>query len=472
LQDLSPESVTKSAQQRILTWRDSPATFATETLGITLADWQAETLEALNTHDRLAIRSGHGVGKSTLMSVVILWWLCTRYPAKVACTAPTAHQLQDVLWAELGLWHRKLPDFLREQFRLTSERFSMVGHEETSFAVARSSNPDKPETFQGFHSENMLFLCDEASGIEDIIFEVGSGAMSTPGAKTVMVGNPNRPSGYFYEAFTKQRKHWWTKKVSCLDVEGTPYASASYPREMAEKYGLDSNVYRVRVLGEFPTEEDDVLIPLSLVEAAHDRDVAQVEIRPVWGLDVARFGNCRTALAKRRGNVLLEPIKSWRKRDLMEVSGLVLAEYEDTPSDERPVEILIDSVGLGAGVVDRCRELGLPVRGINVGETPSGRQRFNRLRDELWWKTREWFEARDCKIPNDETLIGQLTTLKYKFSSTAKIVVERKEDLQSRGVESPDEADSFVLTMAGLDVRGIPERYERKPKRRQSAWTR
>jgi hypothetical protein len=349
----------------------------------------------------------------------------------------------------------------------------MVGHEEVSFAVARASNPDKPEAFQGFHSPHMLFLADEASGIEDIIFEVGQGALSTPGAKILMAGNPTRSSGYFYEAFTRFRAHWWTKRVSCTDLEDAPYANPGYPGEMAEKYGADSNVYRVRVLGEFPLEEDDVLIPLSMIEAAKERDVEPISrIMPVWGLDVARFGNCRTALAKRRSNHLMEPIKSWHKRDLMEVAGLIMAEYEDTNSDERPAEILVDSVGLGAGVVDRMKELNLPVRGVNVGESPSGKDKFNRLRDELWWKAREWFDSREVKIPEDERLIAQLSTLKYRFTSTGKIVVEGKEDLMKRGVESPDEADAFVLTMAGLDKRGIVDRYERRPKKRRSAWTR
>lgn len=408
------------------------------------------------------------------MAIQILWWLCTRYPAKIACTAPTAHQLSDVLWAELAYWWRRLPDHLRSNFRLTNERFSMVGNEETSFAVARASNPDKPETFQGFHSPHMLFLADEASGIEDVIFEVGQGALSTPGAKIFMAGNPTRSSGYFYDAFTRFRNHWWTKRVSVTDLDDAPYANPDYPAEMAEKYGADSNVYRVRCLGEFPLEEDDVLIPLSLIEAAKDRDVAPImQLLPVWGLDVARFGNCRTALAKRRGNVMMEPIKSWHKRDLMEVAGIVLNEYEECHSDERPVEILVDSVGLGAGVVDRMRELNLPVRGINVGEMPSGKGKYNRLRDELWWRTREWFDSREVKIPEDERLIAQLSTLKYKFTSTGKIQVEGKEELMKRGVESPDEADAFVLTMAGLDRRGVVDRYERrKPRKTRTAWTR
>jgi hypothetical protein len=308
----------------------------------------------------------------------------------------------------------------------------------------------------------MLFIVDEASGVEDIIFEVGAGAMSTKGAKTILTGNPTRSSGYFYDAFHKMREHWHCIKVSCMD---STRVDELFINEMKAKYGEDSNIYRVRVLGEFPLNEDDVLMPLDLIEAAVERDIEPVPMMPVWGLDVARFGNCRTALCKRKGNTLLEPIKSWHKRDLMEVSGLILAEYEDTLPENLPVEILVDAIGLGAGVVDRLKELGLPVRGINVGETPS-KQGFNRLRDELWWRCREWFESREVKIPDDDKLITQLTNIKYKYTSVGKIQIEGKEDLDKRGLESPDEADSLVLTMAGLDRRGVVgNRYDRQPKR-------
>ena len=137
----------------------------------------------------------------------------------------------------------------------------------------------------------------------------------------------------------------------------------------------------------------------------------------------------------------------------------------------------MDAIGLGAGVVDRLKELGLPVRGINVGETPTVKN-YNRLRDELWWRCREWFESREVKIPDDDKLISQLTNIKYKYTSVGKIQIEGKTDLQGRGLESPDEADAFVLTMAGLDRRGVVghryDRGNRQPfwKRRHSGWSR
>jgi phage terminase large subunit len=129
----------------------------------------------------------------------------------------------------------------------------------------------------------------------------------------------------------------------------------------------------VRVLGEFPTSDDETVIPLELVMSAVDRSVSFLEYHPVWGVDVARFGDDRTAIAKRQGNRLLEPIKHWSGTDLMVTAGKIKAEYDETKYDMRPSEILVDAIGLGAGVYDRCRELGLPVRAINVGEAPATR---------------------------------------------------------------------------------------------------
>jgi hypothetical protein len=150
----------------------------------------------------------------------------------------------------------------------------------------------------------------------------------------------------------------------------------------------------------------------------------------------------------------------------MEVSGWLVREYKAAEDEDKPSEILIDSIGLGAGVLDRCRELGLPVRGVNVGESPSSDGRFSRLRDELWWKAREWFDGRDVHIPEDARLIGELTSVHYKLESNGKLRVEPKDMLKKRGLKSPDVAEALILTFAGgLDRPMVEKRYERYSKR-------
>jgi len=217
---------------------------------------------------------------------------------------------------------------------------------------------------------------------------------------------------------------------------------------MATRYGEESNAYRIRVLGEFPKSDDDTIIPMDLLESAKYRDTqAYVDSPIIWGLDVARFGSDSSVLCKRQSNVVVD-LTRWRNLDLMQLCGAVVANFEACDHKQKPREILVDSIGLGAGVVDRLNELGLPVRGINVSESPSMGQTYLNLRAELWYKTKAWLEKRDCKIPNNEDLVAELATVRYTFTSSGKIKVESKDDIRRRGLKSPDMADALVLTFA------------------------
>jgi len=430
----------------IAQFRDDPRFFVRSVLGATPQRWQGEALDAIAAHDKVAIKSGHGVGKTAFEAWVTLWWLLTHYPCKVAVTANSAHQLSDVLWTEIDRWARNMPKAFKDLLEFKSDKIALKGAPD-SFAVARTSRRENPESLAGFHSPHMLFVVEEASGVPNVIFETASGALSTPGAKIIMCGNPTRSDGYFYDAFHADREKWHCITVSCEDGE---YVDPKFIGDMAEKYGENSNVFRVRVLGEFPTQSDDVLLPLHLVEDATKRDVEAGPTTPVvWGLDVARFGSDRSALAKRQGNVLVEPIKTWQNKDLMELAGIVLAEHDAVPYSMRPQAIYIDAIGLGAGLADRLRELDLPAVAVAVSETASLKDRFNRLRDELFWSAREWFEARDCHMPEDDTLIAELTGIRYKYLSSGKLKIESKDEMKKRGQRSPDTADAFVLTFAG-----------------------
>lgn len=450
--------------------RNNPLLFVTDVLNAEPEAWQREALSNVSDNQRLAIRSGHGVGKTTLLAWIILWWLTTRLPCKVLVTANSQDQLRDVTWAEIQFWARRLPKMMFDQYDWNTERISLKAQPESCFAAARTASKERPESLQGFHSDNSLVVVEEASGIHEDLFPVMLGALSTPASKMVMAGNPTRLSGYFFDAFHILRDRFWTTRVNSEDVP----RARGHIDDVIAKYGKESNAYRIRVQGEFPTSEDEQVIPLEWVEAATARDVASSQwFKAIWGLDVARFGDDRTALAKRQGNVLLEPVKWWRQKDTMQVAGLVKAEYETLPPLERPSDILVDVIGIGAGVVDRLRELGLPCRGINVGESASSSERFMRLRDELWFKARDWFAAKDCRIPKDDALIAELTAPLYTFTSNGKVLVERKDELKDRGLLSPDLADAFCLTFAGgLEKKDEHEidAYRRRARRRQGGW--
>jgi phage terminase large subunit len=437
-------------QQKVAEWKSSPLLFVVEALRAKPEPWQADVLRSIEAGERrIAIRAGHGVGKSALESWVILWFLLFRRPCKIPVTANSQDQLRDVVWAEVARWHRELPQFMKDLVEVTSERVFIKADPEGAFAVARTARPEKPEALQGFHSPNLLFVLEEASGIEDIIFETAGGALTGANAMVLMAGNPTRTQGYFHRAFTQNRQSWHCVHVPC---SASSRVSPDYAKEIATEYGLDSNVYRVRVLGEFPLSEDDAVIPLGLIEAAVARDVSPSESGIVWGLDVARFGDDSTSLVKRRGNMLLEKSREWKKYDLMQTAGVIAKEYAETPLELRPSSINVDVIGMGGGVVDRLRELGLPVRGINVGESASSSpERYMRLRDELWFKAREWFDTRAVTMPNDAALIGELVGPKYKVESSGKLKVESKDEMKKRGVKSPNRADAFCLTFGGGD---------------------
>ena len=459
-----------NATETLLKLHNDPVLFVEAILKATPQKWQREALIAIRDNDKVAIKSGHGVGKTAFQSWLILWWMLTHYPCKIAVTGNTQHQLQDVLWTEVDKWYRKLPEGFKSQLEIKSDKITLAGAKD-SFCSLRVSRREQPESLQGFHSENMLFICEEASGIPDIIFEVAEGSLSTEGAKVVMCGNPTRSDGYFFEAFHSMRDHWFNMTVSCEEGE---YVSEKFLTDMKSKYGEDSNIYRVRVLGDFPTQSDDVLLPLHLVESATKRDVEPSPTTPVvWGLDVARYGSDRSALAKRRGQELLEPIKTWSGKDLMELAGIILTEYEAVRYNDRPLAIYIDAIGIGAGLADRLKELDLPAVSVAVSESASLKEKFTRLRDELFWLAREWFEGRDVKIPQDDALIQEITGIRYKYLSTGKLKIESKDEMKRRGQRSPDVADSFVLTFAdqGALASGAMSRWNsRKMLKTNNAW--
>ena len=432
--------------QFITLYRKDPVLFVKEVLGVEPDEWQQDFLNAVASGERkISIRSGHGVGKSTTASWAMLWFLLTRYPVKVVVTAPTSAQLYDALFAELKRWVKELPQPVQDLLDVKQERIELKASATEAFISARTSRAEQPEALQGVHSDNVMLVADEASGVPEAVFEAAAGSMSGHNALTILLGNPVRSSGFFFDTHNRLKDEWWTRRVSCID---STRVSKEYVDDMKSRYGEESNAFRIRVLGEFPRSDDDTIIPMDLLESAKHRDTRAYEDAPiVWGLDVARFGSDSSVLCKRQSNVV-HTLERWRNLDLMQLTGAVVAQYEACDHKSRPTEILVDSIGLGAGVVDRLRELNLPARGINVSESPAMGATYLNLRAELWHKAKAWLEKRDCKIPNNEDLIGELATVRYTFTSNGKIKIESKDDIRRRGLKSPDMADAFVLTFA------------------------
>lgn len=407
---------------------------------------------------RLALASGRGIGKSALVSWLILWMLSTRLGSTVIVTANTEQQLRSRTWAELGKWLTlainghwfvKTATTLKPQpwFEELLIRDLQI---DTGYFYAQAQlwSEENPDAFAGIHSNHgVCLIMDEASGIPAPIYSVSEGFFTEPTENRFWFAfsNPRRNSGPFYDAFHSKRRFWQTEQIDSRTVDGT---DKKLFQTMLEQYGEDSTVSRVEVLGQFPKSDDDTVISLELARAAVNRDVALTASEPViWGLDVARFGNDRSALCIRQGNTVFE-VKIFHKMDLMQLCGTIKNLYDTATVMNQPSEIMVDVIGIGSGVVDRLREQDLPVRGVNVAESPASKKNYLNLRAELWWSMREWLAARDCRLPDDDELIAELISPSYTYTSSGKIKIEPKEKMKKRGIKSPDKADALALTMA------------------------
>lgn len=450
-------------------YEDDAEAFVREVFEVEPFDDQLEIIDAYNRRDRrIAKRSGHGPGKTTSLAWIILHHAIFRFPQKTVCTAPTKDQLYEALMAETTKWYHKLPPEL-QVFEIKADSFVHKSRPKQSFISFRTSSADNPEALAGIHEDWVLLIVDEASGVAEKVYESAAGSMSGKNAITILTGNPTRRAGTFFDVFHKtDMMAMWTRLH--VSSEGHPNVDPDFLRQIETQHGRDSNQYRVRVLGEFPIIDDDTVIPWKWLEDAMKRDIEPTRVRPIWGLDVARKGRDASALSKRQGNVLLEPIQIRRGRDTMETAGWIKHEWDTTLPSLRPSSINIDLIGIGAGVLDRLRELKLPVRGINVSESASSNDKFDRLRSELWWKGRTFFERKDARLhgkgwtwdkglelwvphPNkpwkDEFLAAELALPTFDYTSAGKIAMEAKKVTMKRtGQPSPNRADAFLLTFA------------------------
>lgn len=423
--------------------------FIKEILGVEyIEEWQEKVLDALDAGEtKLAIRSGHGVGKTALCSWLAVHFLCFRDDVKVIVTSPSQKQLSDGLNPEIVKWINRMPDWMRQSLDITSERITRAPSNKNNFISFRTARKENPEALAGVHATHVLILVDEASGVEEIIYETGQGALSTAGAIAVLIGNPTRPYGFFYKTHTVLSDLWWTMKVSCMD---STRVDQKYIMSQARTYGVDSREYAVRVLGEFPESGADSVIPRTWLESAVDREVSELAGHIYWGLDPGRGGD-PSGFVERSANTVTE-YRELKYQDLMQLVGWVKGRWDKIPEAFRPKYIYVDSIGLGAGVADRLLELGLPVIHVNVAEAPAVGERFYRLRDELWYSTRNWFENKDVRINseggNQQKFVEELAQVEQSFTSDGKVKIESKLEMRRRGVPSPNMADALCLTFA------------------------
>jgi len=422
---------------------------------------------------RMSAKTGKGPGKTCLEAWLIIWLMSTRPNFAGFATANTAAQLSDKLWRELALWHSRAIN--KDWFTWTAQRFYHNDAKETWGVDALPWREHNPDALGGLHNggRGQAAIVDEGSGVPAPIYDVIDSTMTDPDSFIFVFGNPYRKTGRFYELFTRFAHRWISFTVDCRDAKAP---NQQIIQQAIEDYGLDSDYVRVNVLGEFPRTDSETLIPLPLIEMAQVRKTEGNErYRPCWGVDVARYGDDRTVLVSRRHRKV-EAKHVWRSLDLMQTVGRIKAMWDECKPDDLPCAILVDVIGIGAGVVDRLRELdGIKhvVRPINVSESPAVKAKFSKLRDEMFWKGREWFEGMNVEC-EDREIGGELADILYSYTSLGQIKVEAKKDIKERLGRSPDVAEAFLLSLMAESklIEASKDRYARAMNRSggSSAW--
>lgn len=413
-------------------------------------DWQREQLERIGKAFRdnpectirEAISSGHGIGKTAEVAWIIHWAMATRPHLNGVVTANTTTQLTTKTWRELSLWNKRAIN--GHWFKWSATRFVHRDHPDTWFTAAIPNTEHNSEAFAGLHAEHVLIIYDEASGIPDKIWEVSEGAMTQTKAMWFAYGNPTKNTGRFVDCFGSDRSRWHTTQIDSRDCKMTNKRELD---EWVRIYGEDSDFVRVRVRGVFPRAGSMQFVPTDIVDLAMAVEIPMeiyLHMPIVLGVDVARFGDDKSCIACRQGRKVHE-IRKFRELNTMQLAvevSVAIREYN-------PAITFVDGVGVGAGVVDRLRQLGYEIVEVNAGEKPLDEELYYNKRAEMWDRMRTWLRQ-GADIPYDNETRTSLIGIEYGFDDKERIRMERKKDMKKRGLDSPDEGDAIAHTFAEI----------------------
>ena len=422
---------------------------------------------------RFSTASGHGIGKSVLVAWLIKFILDTRPMSKGVVTANTADQLRTKTWAELGKWHGySLTEHL---YDFTSGRGAMAlkrrGKDEKGIpfgdrwaCTGQTCREENAEAFQGLHAADStpFFIFDEASGIPDGIWNARAGGATDGEPMSFDFGNPTRKSGMFFENCIGQFRHRYN--VRSIDSRDVHLTNKELFAEWAADRGEESDFFKVKVRGIFPSAGSLQFINSDLVDVATKRDrIIDAHAPLLIGVDVARFGDDDTVIYPRLGyDARSFPARRYNGLDTVQVTGKVIDCIRDFAALGKPVTgLFIDGGGLGAGPVDQLRHLGYNPIDVQFGNKAIDSVTYRYRGDEMWGRMRDKMEY--LCIPNDIDLKAQLTQREYSYTlSGNRIFLEPKGDMKKRGLQSPDIADALALTFSedpAVVVTGVPNPF-------------
>lgn len=459
----------QGAETDFTRYENDPVGFIREVLGEDdPGPWsaQVEIAESVRDSPLVVVRGCNSSGKDWLSARLALWWVYSKRGLALV-TGPTQRQVREIVMGEVARsFHRSK--------RLPGELYQMalrLGEEEQRGILAFTSSEASKLT--GFHAPRVMAIITEAQGVEDFAFEGVLSCATGEDDRILAVGNPLAPSGKFYQIST--RGNWTALKVAASDhpnvVEGRTVipgaVSRAFVDRMASEYGKGSGTYRSRVEGEFPDQGQESLFRRSWLEEAANRweslgERPEREMdTPIMAVDPARYGPDSTCIAVRRGSVL-ERLASWHGSSTMETVQRIRSELADEGIYPKgsfrhhpDYQIIVDAVGLGAGVIDRLREIGFKVTAYNGGQFTSfqDRQKFLNERARSHWALRKLLEDSEIALPRDERLFDELMAVNWTPTMDGKVQIERKAVLKSRLGRSPDKGDAVVMAFSGVERR-------------------
>lgn len=393
---------------------------------------------------RMSIASGHGIGKSTTLAWLIIWYLMCHKDAKVPCTAPSSEQMHDVLWAELAKWLNLMPRDIKNLFDWTSGYLRIKESPENWFARARTARKENPEALAGIHGDWVMMVVDEASGVPEEIFNTAEGALTDKNILVILISNPTRLTGYFHDTHHNDNQNWQLLQFSSED---SPIVDDEFVDRIVAKHGKDSDEYRIRVQGLFPRADavdDKGYVPLLLERDIREINDCVFELNAgerMIGVDPAGEGTDESVWVIRdsfKAKVLYTQKTSTPKTIAQSTLTLMVSNSIDGN------QVFVDNFGVGANVAQEIAFAGERIEGVNVGVKAED-DRFINLRAEAYWRLREWL-VKGGEIIIDPELKKQLLSIRFRRNLAGRIQIMSKDDMRKQGVKSPDRADALMLT--------------------------
>ncbi|MBH37626.1 terminase [bacterium] len=413
---------------------------------------------------RIAVASGHGIGKSALIAQIINWGLSTHEDTKVLVTSNTDTQLKTKTWPEIAKWHQMSITRHWFKFEATSIYSIEPGHKDLWRCDRIPWSERNPQAFAGLHNKKkrIIIIFDEASSIADIIWETIDGAMTDEDTEIIWIafGNPTLNTGRFRECFRKFSKRWITRQIDSRNVEGTDKYEIN---AWIEDWGLDSDFVKVRVRGLFPNSSAKQFISTEDVDSAYGRALKkeQYEFAPVIiGCDPAWEGDDVLTIGLRQG-LMSKKLAAIPKNDNDIEVATILARFED---DYQADAVFID-MGYGTGIYSAGKTLGRNWQLVNSASTRSVLDPgcLNK-RAEMWKSIRDWLKS-GGSIPKDPKMYQQLIAPETVPRADGKLQIEPKPLIKKRIGESTDEADWLGLTFAyPVAMKGIKNTFSNKMK--------